>query len=146
LANKGVAPADLTTDIGKLRRDLGDLVYKELTPPEVGYGDYAFFSDDELASYLDDTDNRNRIVGNLYLVMAGIVARESQLIKTFDLTRDNTKAPEQLRLIAKEWFAKADEEDALINVEDSFIISSTGRKCHCRIPEASLIPTRCGRC
>lgn len=142
MANLGITPPDFSTPLGKLRRDIGDTLFKATTAP--GIGDYQYFSDDELDSYLADDNSHSRTVGYLYLTMAGIAAKTAELNKTYDLTNDNTKQPVELRAIAQLWFARADDEDAAAGLFDEFIITPTGRDEHCCTPEAAPFCRKCG--
>lgn len=143
--NIGVAPPDFSTEVGKLRLNIGDTDYEPLDPPVVGQGNYQMFSDVELTGYLDAGDNSiSRATGLVYLAIAGMVAKDASLIKTFDLSVDNRNAPEQLRLIAKEWFVRSDEEDAAADINESFLIVPTGKRGCPRVPEGAPYPCACG--
>ena len=53
MSNRGVAPADTSTETGQLRTNLGDLNFVPLDPPETGFGSYDWFSDLELEELLN---------------------------------------------------------------------------------------------
>lgn len=147
MANRGVAPPNFGTPVGRLRRDIGDTQYIALVPAETGFGDYAYFSDSELEQYITDGNSHSRTVGFLYLTMAGIIARNAELIRTYDLTSDTRQKPADFRALAQMWFGIADDEDSSESGEDSVIVFSTGsRGCLCH-PEAAPYPARnCGAC
>src|SRR5699024_12759381 len=69
MVNRGIAPPDPTTDVGRMREILGDTSWVELDPPEPGYGDYENFSDAELQALLDLAD------GCLFLAVAFALAK-----------------------------------------------------------------------
>jgi len=106
--NKGVAPADMNTDVGKLRAILGDLEYVELTPPEAGFGDYRLFGDAELTAFLETGGSIEIAAYFAYMNLAASAAMESKTVKDFDLSIDLTKRATDLRLIAADWRNRGD--------------------------------------
>ena len=44
MVNRGVAPADSSTDVGRFRYLYGDITYTDLDPVEAGYGDYTIIN------------------------------------------------------------------------------------------------------
>lgn len=61
MANEGVTPPDFTTLEGNVRNLVGDTDSKPLTPPVAGLGEYAWYSDAELAALgklMDDNPKR----------------------------------------------------------------------------------------
>ena len=74
MANKGVAPADLTTDVGRLRAILGDMDYVPLDPPEAGFGDYGMYSDGELSVFLGQGESVEGGAYFAYMQMAAAAA------------------------------------------------------------------------
>lgn len=109
MANRGVAPADMTTDVGKFRALYGDLAYVPLSPDEPGYGDYAQLSDAEIEAFIEQgAGSIAQGIGWLYLAMAGQAAQESKSIKDQDLSIDTTKRAADLRALAQFWFDRDD--------------------------------------
>lgn len=106
--NKGVAPPDVTTPVGQMRALLGDLTYAELDPPEVGFGNYVKFSDDEIEAFLAASDSQEGALFLAYMQLAGEAALESKSVKDLDLQVDLTKRATDLRLIAFGWRDRAD--------------------------------------
>lgn len=110
--NKGVAPPDFETDVGRVRAVLGDVSYEELDPPEQGYGDYEMFSDGEIQAFLDTTDSFEEAIGHAYLSLATSAALTSSSVKDFDLQVSTERRAGELRALAQFWFGKADELSA----------------------------------
>lgn len=106
--NKGVAPPDMTSDLGKIRAILGDLEYTELDPPEAGFGSYKLFGDAELQAFLDTGESIEAGAYMAYMQLAAGAAMESKSVKDMDLQVDLTKRATDLRLIAGEWKNRAD--------------------------------------
>jgi len=139
--NDGIAPPDMTTEVGVFRALIGDMEFEAYDPPEAGHGNYQMFSDNDILGFLAaGKDNISRGVGYAYLALAGRAAIESKQVKDFDLTVDTTKRPTELRLIAQSWFDKASAEEAALL--DAFEIAPLGDSCE-PVPEA-MIP-RWGR-
>lgn len=138
MPNRGIAPPDLTTDVGQFRVLVGDTQYVELVPPEVGFGDYEKFSDDEIEGYLAQAEGSiPRAIGYAYLYLAGQAALTSHSVKDYDLAVDTTKRADGLIAIANMWFGKADAEEA--DYFDVVPVGSRGRRCK---PELAPWPVR----
>lgn len=138
MPNRGIAPPDLTTDVGQFRVLVGDAQYVELDPPEAGFGDYEKFSDDEIEGYLAQAEGSiPRAIGYAYLYLAGQAALTSTSVRDYDLQVDNTKRADGLIAIANMWFGKADEEGA--DYFDVVPVGSRGRRCK---PELAPWPLR----
>lgn len=131
--NDGSVPIDTYTPVGQFRTLAGDSVAEAYTPVEPGRGNYAKFSDLEIEGYLATAgDNVSRAIGFSFLSLAGAAALESKSIKDFDLSIDTTKRAADLRLIAAEWFARADGEEAYL--EDALFIAPINGGCE-PVPE-----------
>lgn len=140
-ANDGATPLDPQSDVGKFRVLIGDTVAESYDPPVPGRGNYTMFSDVEIEGFLAVAEGSvTRAIGNGYLTLAGQAAIESKLVKDFDLTADLTKRAADLRLIAFQWFERADKEQA--SAEDAFEIADLVGSCD-TIPEG--MPPRWGR-
>lgn len=124
--NKGVAPLDPTSDVGKFRLLVGDTSYEELDPPESGFGDYTYFSDDEIELFLDQGESMEEAAYLAYLQLAAATALESKTVKDFDLQVDLTKRSGDLRAIALMWRDRADAAGA--DIFEAFDIVS-GPEC-----------------
>lgn len=119
MANLGVAPPDLGTNVGKLRMIIGDINY---TPIEDGVGDYEGYSDDQLESFLSlGGDNLSYGAGYAYLALAAQFAADSIKITTDDESVDLTARAESMRKLANEWFNRGDEMLSRLDA-DSFSI------------------------
>lgn len=139
--NKGVAPPDMTSEVGKFRALIGDMTYTELVPPVPGYGDYELFSDDEIEVFLASSETPEGAAYLAYMQLSGQAAIESRTVKDFDLQVDLTKRATDLRLIAAMW---ADKDAAATS--DVFELADVSiRDEDCR-PELSAWPVRgiCG--
>lgn len=140
-ANDGAVPFDPQSDVGKFRVLIGDTVAEPYDPDEPGRGNYQYFSDTEVEGLVAVADGSiTRAIGNGYLTLAGQAALESKSVADFDLKIDLTKRASDLRLVALQWFERADKEQA--SAEDAFEIASLTGDCD-RIPEG-VIP-RWGR-
>ena len=138
MPNRGIAPPDLTTDVGQFRILAGDTQYVELDPPEAGFGDYEKFSDDEIEGYLAQAEGSiPRAIGYAYLYLAGQAALTSTSVRDYDLQVDTTKRADGLIAIANMWFGKADAEEA--DYFDVVPVGSRGRRCK---PELAPRPVR----
>lgn len=141
MANRGVAPFDPTTDVGKFRALAGDTQYVPLVPPEAGYGDYTFWSDDEIEAFLASSESVPWAIYYAYLQAASTAAAQSVTIRDFDLQVDLSKRADGLRAIAALWLSRAQDDD-LISGEDAFEIVPTGGR-YSFIPEG--VPAVWGR-
>ena len=111
--NRGLAPLDPTTSVGQLRLLVGDIDYVALVPPEVGYGDYNNFSDDELTGFLLVSGGSiTRASGHAYLRLAALAAAGALSWKSDDLSVDAKQVATEYRLLANIAFGQADTEDA----------------------------------
>lgn len=135
--NKGIAPFQPDTEVGQFRALAGDTQYVPLVPAEAGYGDYTFWSDDEITAFLASSDSLPWAIYYAYLQAASTAAAQSVTIKDFDLQVDLSKRADGLRAIAALWLSRAQDEDAVAG-EDAFEIVSTGRSCSGFIPEGTI--------
>lgn len=134
MVNRGIAPPDPGTDVGQFRFTFGDTEYTDLPEPEIGYGDYVYFSDDEITALLARADDSiTRAIGYAYLTLASRAAIQSKFVKDYDLQIDSTKRSADLRAIAQFWFDQADDEDDNNGLGEYFELVPTGRQ-------------GCGRC
>lgn len=122
--NKGVAPPDMGTEVGRFRALIGDLKYTELEPPATGFGNYTLFSDAEIEVFLGMSDSPEGAAAMAYMQLAGSAALESSQVKDLDLQIDLTKRATDLRLIAAEWQKKADANAA--DIFELFDVSIQG--------------------
>lgn len=141
MVNKGVAPFQPDTEVGRFRALAGDTVYVELSPPESGYGDYTFWSDDEITAFIGASESLSWAIYYAYLQAASTAAAQSVTIKDFDLSVDLSKRADGLRAIAALWLSRAQDDDAIAG-EDAFEIVPTGGR-HAFIPEG--VPAVWGR-
>lgn len=135
--NKGIAPPDIATDVGRLRAIIGDTSFGELDPVEQGFGDYGMFSDDELQVFLEQGESFEGGVFYAYNSLATSAALESKTVKDFDLQVDLTKRASELRALAKIWSDKADALSA-----DIFELFDTRIRLHEPYPELAARPSR----
>lgn len=125
--NKGVAPPDISTEVGKFRALVGDLSYTDLTPPVPGFGNYTLFSDFEIEVFLAASGSLEGAAALAYTQLAGSAALESKTVKDFDLSVDLSKKATDLRLIAAMWQDKADAASA--DVFELFDVSIRDSNC-----------------
>lgn len=125
--NKGVAPPDISTEVGKFRALVGDLSYTELDPPVSGFGNYTLFSDAEIEVFLDLGDSQEMAAYYAFMQLAASAARTSTSVSDFDLKIDTTKTPVELRMIAQAWKDKADAASA--DVFELFDVSIRDSNC-----------------
>lgn len=127
MANIGVAPPDVETEIGALRYAIGDTVYVPLDPPVEGFGDYEIFSDAELQALLNMGGGiPANAIGYAYLKLAGVAAGQSVAWKSDDLSLDLSKTPADLRAIAAMWFEQGEAALAATDIFDVFPTVGTG--------------------
>lgn len=125
--NKGVAPPDISTEVGRFRALVGDLSYTELDPPEAGFGNYTLFSDFEIEVFLASSGSLEGAAALAYTQLAGSAALESKTVKDFDLSVDLSKKATDLRLIAAMWQDKADA--AAVDVFELFDVNIRDSNC-----------------
>lgn len=137
MVNRGIAPPDFDTPVGKFRAAYPDLTYVALSPPETGYGDYAELSDIEIQGYLSlGGGSINRAIANYYIQLSGQAALRSKSVKDYDLQVDLTKRAADLRATAQLYLDMADDEDVIAG-EEGFEIVPTGKQGDF-IPELSM--------
>lgn len=135
MTNIGIAPPEYTEAVGRLRALLGDTTYEELDPPVPGKGTYELFSDDVLNSFLSLSEES--VVGAAYyatLQLANKAAKDSRMVKDFDLQVDLTKKSADYARLANTFKAQWDGE-----AQDIFELEMPSQGCHC-VGEASPIP------
>lgn len=145
MPNQGVVPVVFTTTVGQVRALLGDTDAVALTPPIVGQGEYAWFSDDDITAVLGlYADNPKRAAARLLLTVAGSQALLLKKWSADDLSVDGAAIADQLRRIAGQLQEEADAGDASADI---FMISYPGRQSGVLWPEGFGIPfgARVGR-
>lgn len=121
MANIGVAPFQEATEVGRIRKLVGDVSYVPLDPPIVGFGDFARFSDAEITGfYLDGGGSTLRAAGLALLQLATAEALVASQITQDDLRVSTEKRSTDLRLIAESYFLRADAADRSQKGDDSF--------------------------
>lgn len=141
---RGIAPPDPTTDIGRMRIALGDTEYEEYIPPQPGYGLYQLFSDAQLQVFLDLAGgNVARAIAMAYTQIGASWASTGATIRTDDLTFSAKDSVGNWLTLASWWNKVADdEEDRAIN--EYFDLVDVGRNAwHCK-PELAQWAV-CGR-
>lgn len=120
--NKGIAPVDLTTQVGQLRSALKDTDYTELNPVEAGFGSYTNFSDLELEGLLARAGGSSlRATGFAYLELAAQAASQAVDWASDDQRVTLSKRASALKEIAALWLERADAED-VAGGADSFAV------------------------
>lgn len=140
MPNKGIVPLDPETLVGQLRVLLRDTSYTELDPAEAGFGNYAVFSDQDLAVYAaQNPDSLNRAAGEAIRSIALEVAAGERSVKTDDLAVDLRGRGKSLLEIAQSFFDDADAADADAANDFFQIVPRPGRACRVR-PEGTPYP------
>ena len=133
--NRGIAPPDMSSNVGKFRALAGDVEFTPYDPPQPGFGMYQKFSDSEIEGFLAAADDS--LEGSLYfsfMQLAGDAALAAKNVKDFDIAISTEKRATELRLIAQMW---KDRWDA--STEDIFEVFDIGRGCDC-VPELAPRP------
>ena len=136
MANQGVAPLDPTTDVGRFRLLFGDVTYVPLDPPQTGFGDYNYWSDDEIEGFIASGNGSvTSGLGWAYMSLSALAAQESKSVRDHDLTVDLTKRAGDLRATALMYFQQADDEAGAAG--EAFMIVPTGVQSPGVWPEAA---------
>jgi len=110
MANTGVAPVELDTNVGKVRVLLGDT---DPTNVSAGEGEYLFFSDDELTAILGMYSDSPQLAAARCLDT--IAGSQALLLKSWssdDLTVNGDRIAKELRELAKQLRAEAQSTEA----------------------------------
>lgn len=141
--NRGVAPLDPDTLVGQFRLLSGDIDWVELDPPEVGYGNYALWSDEQIEAYLTLADgNLARAISIAYTQLAAAWNSTSATIRTDDLQYSVKDSVGSWLNLADYWRRIADNEDER-EINEYFDMVDVGTNRCRRKPEASAWPL-CG--
>jgi hypothetical protein len=110
--NRGVAPPNTGTDVGRMRYGLGDSDYVALVPAEAGFGNYQLFSDDELeVLLLLSGGNVARAIAIAYRKIGASWASTGATIKTDDLTYSAKDSVGNWLNLASYWDKVADDQE-----------------------------------
>lgn len=141
MANRGIAPPDLSTDTGMFRLYVNDQQYTALDPVEPGYGDYTSLSDAEIEAFLaQGRDSLYRGLAEYHRTLANQASLESKTVKDYDLQVDLRTQYKALMEVASMWAARADEEDGVDGLNDIFDSFSHGEDYVVSRPEAAPYP------
>lgn len=145
---RGVAPLDPATDVGRMRVVLGDTEYEEYDPVQPGFGLYQLFSDAQLQVFLDITGGSvARAIALAYAQIGASWASTGATVRTDDLTYSAKDSVGNWLNLAAYWRKIADDEDdAAIN--DYFdLVSLRGGEADCKPELAQWAACDCrGRC
>jgi len=95
----GIAPADRSTPVGKVRALVGDTSYEPTA--DTAYGTYQYFSDDDLTLFLDvEGDSIAGASAQAYEALAAILILDAQNITTNDLRVATEKRAELMLTLA----------------------------------------------
>lgn len=110
MANIGIAPVDLSSDVGRVRVLLGDTDPSNVS---AGFGEYLYFSDEELESLLSMYDDEPKLAAARAIeTIAGSQALLLKNWSTDDLMVRGDVIAKELREIAKQLRAEAVAEDS----------------------------------
>ena len=110
MANTGVAPVALDTNVGKVRVLLGDT---DATNVNAGEGEYLFFSDAELTAILGMyADSPQLAAARCLDTIAGSQALLLKSWSSDDLTVNGDRIAKELRELAKQLRAEATSAEA----------------------------------
>lgn len=141
MPNRGIAPPDLSTDVGKLRALIGDSSYVPLDPPEAGYGDYTNFSDDQLQAFLDAQGSVPGAAGLAYLTLASSYASQALEVVSDDLRVNLEARAREMRQIAALWLGLGEGASDRETVDFVDIVHPFPDSRWCKTwPEASMRP------
>ena len=122
----GIAPADRSTPVGKVRSLVGDVTF---TATSAGYGTYQYFSDDDLTLFLDvEGGSIAGASAQAYEALAAILILEANNITTNDLRVATEKRAELMLTLAgvKRRQAVAEGIEAMNDVFD--VVPFAGRE------------------
>ena len=126
MVNRGIAPLNPLTEVGKFRALSGDTVYDALNPAEEGFGDYEKWSDLEIEAFLESSTSVYWALYLAFMQLATGAALESASIKDYDLAVDTTKRADALLKLALSWKERAEEGDDTDGANDLFDVFPTG--------------------
>lgn len=125
--NRGIAPPNPGTDVGRMRLALGDSEYTPYDPPQPGYGQYQIFSDDELSNFLELAGGSvPRAVAMAYRQIGASWASTGATIRTDDLTYSARDSVGNWLTLADYWDKVADKQDERA-ADDTFNLVSINR-------------------
>ena len=133
MANTGVAPVNLTSDVGKVRLLLGDT---DPTGVAGGSGTYLFFSDAEITALLGLYENTPKLAAARALeTIAGSQALLLKSWSTDDLAVRGDAIAKELRELAKQLRAEATAEDSSDFVDLIQTVGPDCDECNCDFAE-----------
>jgi len=140
MANAGVFPPDVTSNVGLLRILINDTAGVPLSPPVSGQADYPLWSDNSLLGALIVAgDVVYRAAGDLYSALAAEYAQDEESIKTDDLAVDRKGKAATFLKIAQSFYARADS-DAATTDSDYFDLAPMGTSAYSQAVEAGVWP------
>lgn len=112
--NVGVSPPDYTTLAGKVRVLVGDTTPADLETPVVGFGQYAWFSDEELDALAEMNGGNPKRVA--IWVLSQVSISQALILKKWtseDLMVDGPAITRGIEATLKRLAAEVDKEDSL---------------------------------
>lgn len=138
---RGIAPPNPTTSVGKFRLAAGDSEFQPTSPPELGYGLYQVWTDDEIEVFLEVAGGSvARAISIAYAQIGAQWASTGATIKTDDLSYSVKDSVGNWMALSKYWGDIADNEDGRA-VDDMFDLVVVRGEHGFRKPEASPFPS-----
>lgn len=141
MSNPGAFPIDSATQVGQLRILLGDINSVPLDPPVAGQQDFQNFSDAQLQSYIDNSnDSLTRAMAYAYLALASAYGPGDPEWQTDDLHVKADGRGSFYLSLANRYFGLADDEDGAATNDYVNIVPTNRSDPYYDRPEASPYP------
>lgn len=131
--NQGQYPIDYSSDVGRFRVLAGDA---SGSPIGDDLASFQYWSDAEIAVYLEDSSSVYWAIAKAYLALASQAAIESKSVKDYDLQVNLTYRADDLREMARMWEQRAKGDDAEKGLSEVFTLIDTVPPAPCH-PEAA---------
>ncbi len=131
MVNKGVTPPNYSTTVGQTRALLGDTDSVPLNPVESGFGEFMWYSDDELTGLLTVySDNPRRAAAQALRTVASSQALLLKKWSADDLAVDGPAIARALRDLARDMDDQADNEAAAKDIFELVPMAGAHKRIH----------------